>query len=79
MNSDRDTAHRVAKPRRIEALTWHGAYFHVSVLGFGHVLARVVLHRNYLQGKDRRAMIRFAVSKHRRIKTMRQPHPNTIR
>jgi hypothetical protein len=25
MNSGRDTAHRVAKPRRIDALTWHGA------------------------------------------------------
>jgi hypothetical protein len=30
MNSDRDrgTAHPVAKPRGIEALTWLGGYFH---------------------------------------------------
>ena len=28
MNSGRDTAHRVAKPRRFEALTWLGGYFH---------------------------------------------------
>ncbi len=48
MNSGRDTAHRVAKPRRIEALTWHGAYFHASVLGFGYVLTGLLLHQIHL-------------------------------
>jgi hypothetical protein len=28
MNSGRGTAHHVAKPRRFEALTWLGGYFH---------------------------------------------------
>ena len=28
MNSGRGTAHPVAKPRRIKALTWLGGYFH---------------------------------------------------
>ena len=44
MNSGRDTAHRVAKPNRIDTLTWHGAYFHASVLGFSPVLTGI-LHR----------------------------------
>ena len=51
MNSGRDTAHRVAKPRRIEKLTWHGAYFHLSVLGFGHVVAKLLLHRHLFFGR----------------------------
>src|ERR1700730_13502734 len=68
LTSGRDTAQRVAKPRRIEALTWHGAYFHASVLGFGHVLAGVLLYRNYLYVKGRRAMTRFPDSKHGPIK-----------
>src|SRR3984893_11922776 len=50
MNSGRDTAHRVAKPRRIEAVTWHGAYFHLSVLGFGHFAAKLLLHRHLFFG-----------------------------
>jgi|GEM_PF-7046844 len=68
MNSGRDTAHRVAKTCRFDALTWHGAYFHASVLGFGHVLAGVLLYRNYLYVKGRRAMTRFPDGKHGRIK-----------
>src|ERR1019366_8036311 len=31
-----DTAHRLAKPRPIEALAWHGAWVHASVGEFGH-------------------------------------------
>ena len=35
MNSGRDTAHRVAKPRRFEALTWlGGGAFDASVISF---------------------------------------------
>src|ERR1700730_8100170 len=54
MNSCRDTAHRVAKPRGIEKLTWHGAYFHLSVLGFGHVVAKLLLHRHLFFGRPAR-------------------------
>ncbi len=73
MNGGRDTAHRVAIPRRIEALSWHGAYFHAFFLGFGHVLRLDPLHRNYLYVIDQHAMIRFPDSKHRHINTVRQP------
>ena len=67
MNSGRDTAHRVAKPRRIEAPTWHGVYFHASLLGFGHVVTKLLLHRHLFFGRTG-AMIRFPDSKHSRIK-----------
>jgi hypothetical protein len=49
--SGRDTAHCVAKPRRIEAPTWHGVYFHASVLGFGHVVTKLLLHRPLFFGR----------------------------
>ena len=49
--SKRDAAHRVAKPRRIEALTWHGAYFDASVLGFAHVVTKLLLHRHLFFGR----------------------------
>jgi hypothetical protein len=67
MYSGRDTAHRVAKPRRFEALAWLGGYFYASVAEFGHVLAEVLLHRSYRYVKDRRAVrFPFATQPHKK-------------
>ena len=47
MNGGGDTAHRLAKPHSIEALTWHGAYIHASVLAFGHEFTKLHLIRHH--------------------------------